>query len=160
MMEILLTIAGGIVATAVMSLGLYFIHWGGLANADMIRAIGSAVTRTEEGALLPGLIIHFSSGIIFAFIYIVFWSLWGIQSVTIYLLLGLLLGAAHGLVVSFMLLALVAEHHPLPRFQQAGVGVAFAHLIGHVVYGAVLGAISGAFGLRYDFIPILAQFPG
>ena len=72
MIELLLTAVGGIVATAVMSSTLYFITWRGFANADMIRALGSLVTKKEENALLPGVLIHFTSGVIFSFVYVIF----------------------------------------------------------------------------------------
>ena len=159
MLDLLLTIVAGILATAVMSSFLFLIHWGGFANADMIRALGSLLTRSEDNALIPGLVIHFTSGVVFAFVYLVFWSLWGFEALGTYLLLGAITGAAHGLVVSFLLVSLIAGHHPLPRFQEAGISVAFAHLLGHVVYGVVVGLIAGFYGLRYDFIPLLAQFP-
>ncbi len=159
MLDLLQTIVAGILATAVMSSVLYLFHWRGFANADMIRALGSLLTRSEDNALILGLAIHFTSGVVFAFVYLVFWSLWGIEALGTYVALGAFTGAAHGLVVSFLLVSLIAGHHPLPRFQEAGIGVAVAHLLGHVVYGVVVGLVAGAYGLRYDFIPLLAQFP-
>jgi uncharacterized membrane protein YagU involved in acid resistance len=159
MNTILITAAAGFVATGLMSFALYLIHWRGFANADMINAVGSLVTRNEANALGPGLAIHFGVGIVFAFLYVAGWSLWGLQSLGQYVLLGLLTGAFHGLVVSFLLVAMVAEHHPLPRFQEAGLGVAVAHWVGHVVYGAVIGIAAGQYLLRFDFVPLLAEFP-
>ena len=159
MIAIAITIVGGIVATSVMSAALYFIHWRGFANADMIRALGTMVTKSEEDAILPGVLIHFTSGIIFAFIYVGFWSLWGFDAFNFYLVLGFITGLAHGLVVSFVLVALVAEHHPIEKFREAGMGVALAHLGGHVVYGLVLAVVVGAYAVRFDFIPVLAQVP-
>jgi hypothetical protein len=159
MSTFLITAAAGFVATGIMSLALYFIHWRGFANADMINAVGSIVTKNEADAFAPGLLIHFSTGIVFAFIYVGAWSLWIVPSFGSFVLLGLLTGAFHGLVVSFVLVALVAEHHPLPRFQEAGLGVAVAHFLAHVVYGIVIGIAAGNYGLRFDFVPVLAQMP-
>jgi uncharacterized membrane protein YagU involved in acid resistance len=125
----------------------------------MINAVGSLVTGKEEDATAPGLLIHFGAGIVFAFVYVTAWSLFIVPSFGSYILLGLLSGVGHGLVVSFLLVSLVAEHHPLPRFQQAGLGVAAAHFGAHVVYGAVIGIAAGSFALRFDFVPVLAEMP-
>lgn len=155
MLPILQTIAAGFIATAIMSGTLYAIHWRGLAEADMIRAIGSIVTRNEDNAVIPGIVIHFASGIVFAFVYVVVWSSLPIGQFTHYLVLGVFSGFAHGLVVSFVLVVLVAEHHPVLRFQRAGVDVALAHLVAHVVYGLILGLVAGAYLVRLEVLPSL-----
>ena len=151
----LLTLATGLVATFLMTLVLYSIHWRGFANADMLRALGSILTRSEQTALIPGTVLHFLFGIVFAFIYVGFWSSLPISALWTYLALGAIFGLGHGLVVSFALVVLVAEHHPLERFQRVGMGVAVAHLIGHVVYGLVVGALTAGLQLKFPFIPQL-----
>jgi len=57
-------------------------------------------------------------------------------------------GVFHGLVVSFLLAVLVAEHHPIEQFQKAGSEVAAAHLFGHIIYGLIVGAVIGIAGIR------------
>ena len=155
MLPVFQTVLAGLIATAAMSGALYAIHWRGMAEADMIRAIGSLVTRKEANAMLPGLILHFLSGIIFAFLYVIVWSALPIEGFVHYVALGVLTGFAHGLIVSFVLVVLVAEHHPVPRFQQAGVGVAVAHLAAHVVYGLLVGLVAGSYLLRLAVLPSL-----
>lgn len=155
MIEILQTVLAGLIATAVMSAALYAIHWKGFAEADMIRALGSIVTRNEANAVPLGVIIHFVSGIVFAFLYILVWSTLPLAEFRHYLLLGLVTGFAHGLVVSFLLVILVAEHHPVARFQQAGIGVAVAHLVAHVIYGVLVGIVAGSYLLHLDWLPKL-----
>lgn len=155
MLPVFQTVLAGLIATAAMSGALYAIHWRGIAEADMIRAIGSIVTRKEENAMLPGLILHFLSGTIFAFLYVIVWSALPIEGFVHYVALGLLTGFAHGLVVSFLLVVLVAEHHPVPRFQQAGVEVALAHLAAHVVFGLLVGLVAGSYLVRLDVLPSL-----
>ncbi len=149
------TFMTGIVATLAMTAVLYAIHWRGFANADMIRAVGSLVTRSEADAVVPGIIIHFVSGVIFAFIYVGFWSLFRFDAFSMYPVLGLITGLAHGLVVSFMLVATVAERHPVERFRRVGLGVAVAHLLGHVVFGGVVGSLAWLIRIRFDFLGAL-----
>lgn len=155
MLEIMQTALAGVIATVVMSAALYAIHWRGFAEADMIRALGSIVTRNEANAIPLGMAIHLFSGIVFAFVYVIVWSTLPISEFQHYVLLGLVTGFAHGLVVSFALVILVAEHHPLERFQRAGIGVAVAHLVAHVVYGVLVGVIAGSYLLRLDVLPRL-----
>ena len=157
MLPVFQTVLAGFIATAAMSGALYAIHWRGLAEADMIRAIGSIVTRKEENAMLPGLILHFLSGIVFAFLYVIVWSALPIEDFVFvaYVSLGLFTGFAHGLVVSFVLVVLVAEHHPGPRFQQAGVEVAVAHLAAHVIFGLLVGLVAGSLRVSLAVLPSL-----
>ena len=157
MIPILQTILAGLIATVVMTVSLYAIHWRGFAEADMMRALGSILTRSEANALPVGAVIHVLSGIGFAFLYVIVWSTLPLAEFQHYLLLGLVTGFAHGLVVSFMLVILVAEHHPLQRFQSAGIGVAVAHLVAHVVYGLLVGIVAGSYLLRLDVLPRLAS---
>jgi len=155
MLPVFQTILAGLLATAAMSGTLYTIHWRGLAEADMVRAIGSLVTRKEENAILPGLILHFLSGIVFSFLYVIVWSSLPLEGFVHYVALGALTGFAHGLVVSFVLVVLVAEHHPVPRFQQAGIDVALAHLAAHVIFGLLVGIVTGSYLVRLELLPAL-----
>ena len=150
----LVGIAGALVMVGVM----YAIHFSGVAEADMIRAIGSIITKSEKNALLLGSAVHLASGVVFSFIYVGFWSLFPLQGVNEFFLFGVVAGSFHGIVVSFILVSVVAGRHPLERFRNAGIGVAVAHLLGHVAYGAMVGAAAGQFQLRFDFVARLAPF--
>jgi hypothetical protein len=63
---------GGIVGTAAMTALLLFPRWLGIAKIDVIPAVGALITGNEEHAFSIGYIVHFASGIIFAYIY------WGV----------------------------------------------------------------------------------
>lgn len=72
-METIITIiVAGMLATMAMCTLLELITRSRLTNADMVRAVGSLFTRSYEGSLIPGLIIQFSFGIVFAFLYFAF----------------------------------------------------------------------------------------
>jgi uncharacterized membrane protein YagU involved in acid resistance len=149
MKSILVIIISGILGTGGMSFVMWLINRSGLANADMIRAVGSIYSRSYENALLPGIIMHFTAGIIFAFLYVVFLSIFSLGSVGAYIGMGAMTGVFHGLVVSFLIVVLVAEHHPIEQFQKAGAEVAVAHLFGHIIYGLIVGAVIGIAGIRF-----------
>ena len=153
MLSILGTIAAGLVGTALMTLSMTVVHHVQWARADMIRALGGLISGSYERALVPGLLVHFASGIFFAFPYAIVLSGLHLPSIAGTIALGALIGFVHGFVMSFLLIAAVAERHPLPQFQEAGFEVAAAHVLGHVVYGvgvaAVVATLDVDFGFRF-----------
>ncbi|MDH3217246.1 MAG: hypothetical protein OEN01_13335 [Candidatus Krumholzibacteria bacterium] len=150
-MTIFETILAGIVGTVGMTLLMTLIHRAGWANADMIRALGSCLTRSYDNALKPGLLMHFASGALFAFPYALVISGVALQSIAAAVGLGLLMGFVHGFVISFVMVAVVSDKHPVPRFQTAGFEVAAAHVVGHMAYGAGVGAMIGLLGISFGF---------
>ena len=145
----LLTVLAGLVGTAGMSLALWGITHTGIANAGMIRAIGSMFTKSYEDSFGPGLIVHFIAGVIIAFIYVALISLLAPESLAGTIAYGAMIGLAHGVAFGFLLVVAVAEHHPLEQFRSAGLEVAIAHLAGHVIYGILVGAVVGLTGIRF-----------
>jgi hypothetical protein len=150
---VLETALAGVTGTALMSVILTIIHRAEWANADMIRAVGSLVTRRYENSLVPGLGLHFAAGTVFAFPYVILMRGTGISPLGAMVGLGFLLGLFHGVVMSYAMLALVAENHPIERFREPGFEVAAAHVVGHLVYGIGVGAMVALldidFGIRF-----------
>lgn len=140
-------ILSGILATFAMTLAMYFVQWSKLANGDMIRALGSFFTNDPRKGFIIGLILHYTVGSILAFIYFKLFSIFSLQTETGYLGTGALMGLAHGFVVSFIMIILVAEHHPQERYRKVGFPVALLHILGHVVYGTTLGYCAYRFHL-------------
>jgi hypothetical protein len=142
------TILTGVLATLGMTTFLYLSQATGFANGDMVRAIGSAITRREENSLIPGLITHFFFGVVFTSLYVYMLSMVpeaeivGLNRTSLLVFLGAMMGFLQGLVVSIGLVIVVAEHHPVERFRKAGVNVALIHLMAHVIFGAIIGLVS------------------
>ena len=149
MAGVIITIFAGLIGTGGMTLVMWLIHKSGMANADMVRAIGSLFSRNLDESLAPGLIIHFIIGSLIAFIYVILISLFHPTSVAATIGTGALIGIFHGVAFSFLLVIAVAEHHPLEEFRDAGLEVALSHLLGHVVYGLLVGAVIGIAGVRF-----------
>ena len=151
MVTILQTIVAGLAGTALMTLSMTVIHRAGWAKADMIRALGSLVTRSYDRSLVPGILIHFASGSIFAFPYALVLGGLELPSTAAIIGLGALIGFVHGFVMSFILVAAVSEEHPVEQFREAGFEVAAAHVLGHVVYGVGVAAAAAMLAIDFGF---------
>ncbi|MCC6711748.1 MAG: hypothetical protein IT344_00150 [Candidatus Dadabacteria bacterium] len=149
MSTFLVTVLAGIVATSGMSLLMWAITRSGIAEADMIRAIGTIFTRSGKSAFTVGLVVHYIVGVVIAFAYVALISIIGYSSVAGAIGLGCLISVAHGVAFGFVLVISVAEHHPMERFRKAGMEVAVAHFAGHVVYGFLIGTVVGLTGIRF-----------
>jgi len=147
-MTVLVMILAGIVSTFLMIMFLEFVTRTKLANADMVRAIGSIITGNYDKSLVAGLIIQFGFGIVFSFVYFGILSFFNSSIGLNGVLGGGLMGLFHGIVVGFVGVVTVAEHHPLERFRQTGFTVAAAHVFGHVVYGLAIGIIFNVTNVR------------
>lgn len=135
----------GFVGTSVMLIVMSIMHHLKLANADMVRAIGSIYTRTYEGSLLPGLIIHYTIGLFFAFIYAFIVQLSPVVTPSSTIILATFAGLAHGMIVGLSLQVMVAVYHPVEQFRKAGFAVVIAHIIGHTFYGLSVGLVYAHF---------------
>lgn len=140
---ILKSVVSGLIATTGMTVLLNAITKSGIANADMVRAVGSLFTKSLSNAVKVGLIIHFSVGLVFGVLYTFAIQAFEVEGFLSNVGSGVLIGFIHGAVVSFMLVAAVAEHHPLKEFQKAGFSVAVAHWVAHLFYGLLLGFVLG-----------------
>jgi len=147
-MSVLVIFLAGIISTFIMVIFLELVTRTKLANADMVRAVGSIITREYDKAFIPGLIIQFSFGAIFGFVYFGILSYFTSSININAIIMGGLMGLFHGMVVGFVGVITVAEHHPLEKFKKAGFTVAVAHLFGHIVYGLSIGLIFSESGIR------------
>ena len=148
MINIITIMLSGVLATTVMCIFLEMVTRAKLANADMVRAVGSVFTGSYENSLKPGLVIQFGSGIIFSFIYFGTLSYFSTGPAAVGAVMGAVIGLFHGMVVGLGIVVAVAEHHPVARFREAGFMVAASHVFGHMIYGLIIGTIFAATGIR------------
>jgi hypothetical protein len=129
---------GGIVGTAAMSAFLLLPRWLGMGKIDVIPAVGALITGKTENAFSIGYIVHFASGIVFAYIY---WGLLLVMKLPIVWWAFAMAGCIHGIVVMLLVSITVMEHHPIARYHERGPMTGLAQLIAHIVYGVVVGLI-------------------
>jgi hypothetical protein len=139
-------VAGGL-GVGVMTAVLWMITKSGISNARMVVAVGSLLTRGYEKAALVGGFVHTAAGIFFGLGYTYLLVAIGHAGVLPNILFGGLIGGVHGLVMALVLVAAVAEEHPMEEFQQRGFDVAVSHWFAHVAYGLVVGGVIGLSGL-------------
>ncbi len=129
---------GGLVGTAVMTLLLQIPQWIGIGNIDIIRAVGALATHKQEKAFLPGLILHFSAGILFGYGYVVVLSY---SHIPVNPLTGLFLGGVHGAIIMLLVSIAILEHHPIAFYHERGPMTGFAQLLAHMIYGLIVGTV-------------------
>jgi hypothetical protein len=139
--SIFIIMLAGAMSTVAMTLFMLLVHSLGFANADMVRAIGSMITRKYEGSFFPGLAVHVTAGAFFALFYA---FVAGVAPVPYHTAISLIItttavGTFHGLAMGVMLSVQVAEYHPVEQFREAGLDVVLSHVAGHIVYGVCLG---------------------
>jgi uncharacterized membrane protein YagU involved in acid resistance len=138
---ILTTLVAGVLGGLAMEGALWLIGRVGWAKADMILALGSMFTKSRDSAWRVGAILHIISAIGFAIVYTLLMHALGATEMPWSAALGVGVGFFHGLVVSLGLVWVVAEQHPLEEFNDAGLAIGLSHIVGHVVYGAVVGLV-------------------
>ena len=134
-------LVAGVLGGLAMEGALWLIGRGGWAKADMIVALGSMFTKSRDNAWRIGAILHFISAIGFAIAYTLLMHALGATEMPWSAALGTGVGFLHGLIVSLGLVWVVAEQHPLEEFNEAGLAIGLSHIVGHVVYGAVVGLV-------------------
>lgn len=121
-----------------MSAFLLFPRWFGIGKIDVIPAVGVLVTGRMDNAFSVGYVIHFLSGILFAYIY------WGVI-----LAMGLPLmwwnfalgGVIQGVIVMLLVCIAIMEHHPIARYHERGPMTGISQLLAHILYGIIVGLI-------------------
>jgi hypothetical protein len=136
-------LVAGLLGGLAMELVMWLIARAGLVRGDMILALGGLLTKSRDNAYRTGLYIHVTAAMGFALVYTLLLVTLGYTQLPFSLMIGLGVGALHGLIVSLMLVWIVAEKHPLEEFKDADLLVGLSHFAGHVAYGGVVGLVVG-----------------
>ena len=148
---IIMTILSGFFGTLSMTIFLWTITALKIANVNLVTSIGSHITGSEEDALIPGLFIHFTSGLFFALLYCIIFEITpraDFYSAS-YTFIGFFLGLIHGVIFSLILIVSLVRNHPLKRYRNSGFSVVIFYFLGHIIYGLGVGFV---FSLGEQFI--------
>ena len=138
----------GLVGVLIMTIFLRRAKLFHLPETQMIRAIGSMITKNVDTALLPGTVIHVIGGIVFAYCYAILLSTAPqTDNKAVVVVVCVVIGFVHGLIVTLFLVISVSQYHPVERFRRLNPGDMAAHVIGHLSYGLTVGLILAFFDL-------------
>lgn len=140
---LLTAVIAGVLGGLAMEGVLWLVGRAGWAKADMIVALGSLFTKSRDTAWRVGATLHVFSAIGFAMNYTLVLVALKTTAMPMSMMLGAGIGFVHGLIVSLGLVWVVAEQHPLEEFNEAGLAIGLSHIVGHVVYGGVVGFVIG-----------------
>ena len=115
----------------------------GIARVDLVRAMGTFVTKNRDTAFVPGLAISFVLGIVMAYVYYAFISY--IRGIPPNWLSGLFYGLVQGAVFMLYTVVVVLEHHPDKNYQRRGPMTGLMQLAANGIFGLVVGAICGTY---------------
>lgn len=135
-------VAGGLGAAAMEGV-MWLFSRSAWAKGSMIVALGSLFTRSHANAARVGLILHAMSALVFATAYALLMLVLQAANLPLSLAVGLGAGLLQGVLVSLALVWVVADHHPLPEYQEADLAIGLSHLLGHVAFGGVVGLVVG-----------------
>ena len=157
-MTIWSTLAGGLVGTVLLTTGLRLSQELGMTRMDLPLLLGTVFSANRSRANVIGYFIHFVNGLLFALVYYAIFRAVGHAG----WLFGAGLGFVHALFAGGALINTLlpavhprmgtpwsdAEETPLlepPGFllENYGSRTALGNLIGHVLYGAVVGGFAG-----------------
>jgi len=139
----------GLIGVIVMNIFLRAVKIFNVPESQMIRAIGSIVTKNADTAMVPGTILHAIGGLFFAYVYYVLIHFTPEISnemeggAVIFMFICGLIGIVHGLLVTLFLVISVAQYHPLERYRSMEPSDMAAHVIAHGAYGATVGFMIG-----------------
>jgi hypothetical protein len=139
--QFVVIVMAGLVATTGMSLFALSFKQLGIIPVNTVRAIGSTVTGTMNSALPVGWMIHYSVGLVFAFVYTAVLRFIGATSFWGLVTSGGFIGALHGVLIGFILVISVGEYHHIKRYRDEGMGLAGVYFLAHMVYGVLIGCM-------------------
>jgi hypothetical protein len=153
--QVLLHVAvWGFVATSALSIVLQGSQGLGLSRLSLPFLIGTLFTGNRDRASIYGFAFYIVGGWIFAFMYYLVFSSVHIS----HWWFGALIGAVHGLMLLVVILPILPHMHPriatefdgptaLRRLEPPGFmglnygrSTPFSTVVGHMIYGAILGA--------------------
>lgn len=151
-------LAGGFIATVVLTTTLRMANELGLTRIDIPFLIGTAITANRTRAKVVGYGLHFGSGLVFAFIYGAILTVLDVAQWWSGALLGLAHALFFGTAILNVLLPLIhprmgtslsaANSTPLlepPGFMliNYGRGTPIVTILAHMAYGALIGYFVG-----------------
>ena len=137
----------GLVGAFAMNLFMRTVSSSYSKRVDMVVALGSFFTGTTDNAATLGTLIHSIAGIVFGVLYFLIMNAMNALIFPYAIFLGIGFGFFHGLVMSYCLMFIASERHPIEAYRKATLEEGLLHLVGHIIFGGVGGLIGGLLAL-------------
>ncbi len=137
----------GLTGAFVMNLFMRSVSSAYSKRVDMLVALGSYFTGTVDNAATIGSVIHGLAGIAFGVVYFLIMNAMSALIFPYALFLGMGFGFFHGLVMSYCLMFIASERHPIEAYRKATLEEGLLHLVGHIIFGGVAGLVGGLIAL-------------
>jgi uncharacterized membrane protein YvlD (DUF360 family) len=137
----------GLIGSFAMNLFMRTVSHAYSQRVDMVIALGSFFTGTVDRAAILGTLIHSIAGIVFGILYFLLMNVMNSLSFPSAVFLGLGFGFFHGLIMSYCLMFIASERHPIEAYRKATLEQGLLHLVGHMIFGGVAGLLGGLFAL-------------
>ena len=137
----------GLVGAFAMNLFMRSVSSAYSKRVDMLVALGSYFTGTVDNAATLGSVIHALAGIVFGALYFLIMNAMNALIFPYAIFLGMGFGFFHGLVMSYCLMFIASERHPIEAYRKATLEEGLLHLVGHVIFGGVAGLNGGLIAL-------------
>ncbi len=146
---IILGVICGLIGSFAMNLFMRTVSHAYSQRVDMVIALGSFFTGTVDRAVILGTVIHSLSGIVFGVLYFLLMNAMNSLSFPSAVFLGLGFGFFHGLIMSYCLMFIASERHPIEAYRKATLEQGLLHLVGHMIFGGTAGLIGGLLTLAF-----------
>jgi ABC-type Mn2+/Zn2+ transport system permease subunit len=137
----------GLIGSIAMNLFMRTVSHAYSQRVDMVIALGSFFTGKIDNAATLGTLIHSITGIVFGILYFLLMNAMNSLNFPSAVFLGLGFGFFHGLTMSYCLMFIASERHPIKAYRKATLEQGLLHLVGHVIFGGVAGLIGGLLAL-------------
>ncbi len=137
----------GLIGAFAMNLFMRTVSSAYSKRVDMVIALGSFFTGMIDNAATLGTLIHSIAGIVFGVLYFLIMNAMSALIFPYALFLGIGFGFFHGLIMSYCLMFIASERHPIEAYRKATLEAGLLHLVGHIIFGGVAGLIGGLIAL-------------
>jgi hypothetical protein len=133
----------GLAGAFAMNIFMHIISSAYGKRVDMLVALGSYFTGKTNNAASLGSLLHSLAGVIFGALYFILLNKMGALIFPYAVFLGMGFGFFHGLIMSYCLMFIASERHPIEIYRKATLEEGLLHLLGHIIFGGVTGLIGG-----------------
>jgi hypothetical protein len=143
-LALFMAVAGAAAALLMITIEYAFV-WTGVKHGDLIRLLGATLVHKPKNVFKIGLLINAVAGILLSALYFAVLNFFRFDTLIENMGIGAFLGVAQGFILMDFLATAMASTDSPAIDEQSNLPASFAHWMGHILFGSVLGALIGGF---------------